>query len=86
MDKGIEEEGSNLSGVSGRCWWEDSSSLYDDGEEEDKENRIYRPGGHRRGSTRSTDSETKPNISPTGKHLLPLRLQCEVSMTLSRNL
>ena len=73
MDKGIEEEGSNLSGVSGRCWWEDSSSLYDDGEEEDKENRIYRPGGHRRGSTRSTDSETKPNISPTGKHLLPLR-------------
>ena len=36
MDKGIEEEGSNLSGVSGRCWWEDSSSLYDDGKKNTK--------------------------------------------------
>ena len=73
MDKGIEEEGSNLSGVSGRCWWEDSSNIYDDGEEEDKENRNYQPG-HRRGSTRSTDSETKPNISPTGKYLMLLTI------------
>ncbi|XP_050397682.1 suppressor of fused homolog [Patella vulgata] len=57
VDQGIEQEGSNLSGVSSRCSWEEPGSndaQYDD----DKENKIH--DNRRRGSN---DSAGRPHIS-----------------------
>ncbi|XP_064600210.1 suppressor of fused homolog [Liolophura sinensis] len=51
VDSGIEQEGSNLSGVSSRCSWEetgDSDNLHPGLHEEDKENKFI--DGDRRGS------------------------------------
>ena len=60
MDEGIEREGSNLSGVTSHCSWEEFSSdtrtsKYD----EDKENRAANE------SHRKNDSD-KPHISLFG--------------------
>ncbi|XP_013390520.1 suppressor of fused homolog isoform X2 [Lingula anatina] len=60
VDQGIENEGSNLSGVSARCAWEEPSDIdrHDKvNEEENKENRFI--DGDRRGSS---DIE-RPHIS-----------------------
>ena len=72
IDEGIETEGSNLSGVSGRCSWEESSessspshrgNVRDAFNEEDKENRIMR--GDRRGS----NDLDRPRISEYGEDI-----------------
>ena len=51
MDRGIEEEGSNLSGVTSRCAWEPvitaDSNQSDADHEEDKENRLLEREGSR---------------------------------------
>ncbi len=72
VDAGIEQEGSNLSGVSGRCSWDEESdreSTYtgyggsSQYSEEDKENRL-----NRRCSTES--NEYGPHVSHSGIHLI----------------
>ncbi len=71
VDAGIEQEGSNLSGVSGRCSWDeetDRESMYggyggsSHYSEEDKENRL-----NRRSSTDS--NECGPHVSHSGTGL-----------------
>lgn len=63
VDSGIEQEGSNLSGVSSRCSWEetgDSDNLHTGVHEEDKENKFI--DGDRRGS----NEVERPHISEYG--------------------
>ena len=59
VEQGIINEGSNLSGVSSKCSWEEPT---EDGED-DKENRLAE--GERRGSN---DTIVRPQISAFGKH------------------
>ena len=64
MDYGIESEGSNLSGVSSHCSWEepgDGDNRSSHSNEEDKENRLLEE--HRRGS----GELDRPHISEYGR-------------------
>lgn len=74
VEQGIEQEGSNLSGVSSRCMWEepgdnDNHSTYSD---EDKENN--RSEAERKGSKDSDRRE----LSEIGKYDSTL-VQCRLS-------
>ncbi len=62
MDAGIELEGSNLSGVSSRCSWEElSDDRLSHDSEEDKENRFVSD------TRRSSSDSDKPRLSQYGK-------------------
>ena len=67
VDLGIEAEGSNLSGVSSKCSWEEPEG----GSEENKENVLVE--GDRRGSSETAD---RPRISAFGKALISQLPRC----------
>ena len=77
MDQGIEQEGSNLSGVSAWCSWDepgDNDRGSEDGEEEeregDKENRRDEEREGRRGSDGERD---RRNLSEYGKVFIKMQ-------------